>query len=295
MSNPYFIEGPALIGFSGGRTSGRMLRLILDAHDGKLPDNVVVAFTNTGKERPETLRFVHECSVRWGAPVHWLEWREGEPGFEEVGFNSAARNGEPFAALIASKGFLPNVASPWCSMALKQSVSRKFALSVFGPGRYRSIVGLRADEPGRVREARRRAASKKDAWDAVTPLYDGGVTQRDVRAWWAEQDFDLGLKGFEGNCDGCFQKGPRLYEVERYAPGTLDWWIAQEKAVEATADRDARHWILGRSYSQIKDAIRNQPYMFMGAFDGDPDEDVECGLWCRPATTPDQTNEVTHG
>jgi len=279
VTNPYLITGPALISFSGGRTSAYMLRMILDAHGGTLPDDVHVCFANTGKEREETLRFVHECATRWGVEVHWLEWRETDAGFEEVAWSRAARHGEPFAALIATKGYLPNVAKPWCSLALKQSVCRKFALSVFGRGRYQSAVGLRRDEEGRVTEARRRTASKKDAWDTITPLYDAMVTKRDVRSFWQRQDFDLGLLDFEGNCDGCFQKTVRLYEVERYRPGTLDWWIEQEQAVVFTADRDARHWILGRSYTDIRDAIRRQPDMFIGAFDDDPD-DAECGLWC---------------
>lgn len=66
---PFFIDGPAVISFSGGRTSAEMLRRILDAHDGELPDDVFVDFTNTGKEREETLVFVNECSVRWGIPI----------------------------------------------------------------------------------------------------------------------------------------------------------------------------------------------------------------------------------
>lgn len=279
MTDPFFIEGPALISFSGGRTSAYMLWRILQAHGGALPDDVHVCFANTGKEREETLRFVHECATRWGVRVRWLEWSLCDPGFIECGFNSASRNGEPFAALIGHRGYLPNVAKPWCSMSLKQSVCRQFALSAFGPGRYTSIVGLRYDEEGRVAGARKRNASRKDAWDSYSPLYDARVTKRDVRAFWGEQEFDLGLLDFEGNCDGCFQKTVRLYEVERYAPGTLDWWIEQEKRVAPTADPDARHWMLGRSYSEIQDAIRRQPDMFMGAFDSDPD-DAECGLWC---------------
>ena len=46
--NPYLIHGPALISFSGGRTSGYMLKKILDAHSGLLPDDVHVTFANTG-------------------------------------------------------------------------------------------------------------------------------------------------------------------------------------------------------------------------------------------------------
>ena len=52
MINPYKIEGPALISFSGGRTSGFMLHNIIQAHGGKLPDDIHVVFANTGKEAP---------------------------------------------------------------------------------------------------------------------------------------------------------------------------------------------------------------------------------------------------
>jgi hypothetical protein len=78
-----------------------MLHQIIQAHGGALPDDVVVAFANTGKEREETLRFVHECGSRWGVHVRWVEWRPMPERFAEVGYNSAARNGEPFEGLIA--------------------------------------------------------------------------------------------------------------------------------------------------------------------------------------------------
>jgi hypothetical protein len=37
MTDPYQIQGPALISFSGGQTSGYMLRRNLDAFGGRLP------------------------------------------------------------------------------------------------------------------------------------------------------------------------------------------------------------------------------------------------------------------
>jgi hypothetical protein len=48
MTTPYHIEGPALISFSGGRTSAYMLRQILDAYGGRLPDGIVPTFANRG-------------------------------------------------------------------------------------------------------------------------------------------------------------------------------------------------------------------------------------------------------
>lgn len=74
MPSPYLIEPPALISFSGGRTSAFLLKQILDAHGGTLPADVHVAFANTGKERPETLDFVRECSERWNVKIRWLEY-----------------------------------------------------------------------------------------------------------------------------------------------------------------------------------------------------------------------------
>src|SRR4051812_42051434 len=54
---------------SGGRTSGMMLRNLMD--DGV---DVSPMFCNTGKERDETLDFVHEIEVKWGIPIVWLEY-----------------------------------------------------------------------------------------------------------------------------------------------------------------------------------------------------------------------------
>ena len=103
--NPFLIDGPTLVSFSGGRTSAYMLKKIIDAYDGTLPDDVVVAFANTGREREETLRFVHDCATAWNVRVRWIEWRDTPERFEEVGYNSASRNGEPFAQLIQKKNF----------------------------------------------------------------------------------------------------------------------------------------------------------------------------------------------
>ncbi|WP_394436755.1 hypothetical protein ACGGKE_07860 [Sphingobium naphthae] len=119
--NPYLIQGPALLAFSGGRTSAKLLKKVLDAHGGILPADVHVVFCNTGKEREKTLRFVYECGVRWNVHIRWLQWLDRRKGtavaqrFEEVGFNSAARRGEPFKALIASKKALPNAVARWCT------------------------------------------------------------------------------------------------------------------------------------------------------------------------------------
>ena len=151
MSNPYLLETPGVINFSGGRTSGYMLYHILKAYDGKLPEDLPVVFANTGKEMPQTLDFVHECSEKWNVPIVWVEWNnECEHDLDVVNHNSAARNGEPYEKLIDSKRFLPNPVTRYCTSYLKIKTMRAYCMFHLGFEHWMSYVGLRYDEPHRV-------------------------------------------------------------------------------------------------------------------------------------------------
>jgi 3'-phosphoadenosine 5'-phosphosulfate sulfotransferase (PAPS reductase)/FAD synthetase len=229
---------PVQIAFSGGRTSGLMLRMILDAHGGKLPDGYYVTFYNTGKEREETLRFVHECSVWWSVPIVWLEYvcRTDETGnhntYRIVDFESASRNGEPFAALIRQRKYLPNPVMRFCTQELKVNIGKKFMLDR-GYKHWTCVIGIRADEEHRAR------ATRMDRADRVYPLVGAGMTEDDVMAFWAKQPFDLGLRRDEGNCDLCFLKGRRkLAQLVKDRPCSAGWWDQQEKWVSLTIGQD---------------------------------------------------------
>lgn len=299
MSDPFFIQGPALISFSGGRTSAYMLHRIIEAHGGELPADLHCVFANTGKEREETLRFVHECGSRWGVRIRWIEWisRKGpwEDRFQEVGFNSAARNGEPFAGLIEAKKYLPNSQMRFCTDELKVKTLKAFMISL-GYKKWTNIVGLRADEPGRAERSMARSDQKKERWENRLPLFDAGISKADIWKFWLgenanpkepehplPQGFDLGLWPFEGNCDGCFLKGrAKLREVERYAPGSLHWWSKlEQRASEISSKKSGAQFRPEYSYAEIIDAERRNPDLFAGAFDAeDMEQDAECGLWC---------------
>lgn len=231
---PYRLpEGNVHIQFSGGRTSAYMLRQILDANDG-LPDRAEVVFQNTGREMPETLDFVHECGVRWGVQITWLEYKPDNPRFRVVSHNSASRNGEPFAALIRKRGFLPNRVSRFCTAELKVLCASRYAKSR-GWDRWTSCLGIRADEPRRLAKE-----PPKERWRPWYPLAEAGVTKRDVSDWWERQSFNLKLRGIKGstplgNCDGCFLKSEaNRAALARDYPERFAWWIEQESAVNGT-------------------------------------------------------------
>lgn len=276
--NPYLIKGPALISFSGGRTSGLMLKRIVEAHGGTLPEDVHVCFANTGKEREETLRFVHECASRWGVHIRWLEFvtdlrSVGAAGrFEEVGYNSASRDGEPLSRLIARKQSLfSTMRGRWCTQHCKVSVLHDFMETQgYSGGDYAEAIGFRADERDRVYEMPLRAlnAGRRFAF----PLAADGVRKGDVLRWWKTQPFDLLLPRGTGNCDHC----PFVSEKSRIArarinPEGLDWWEKHEQE---------RRFSFGyMSVADLRKHIAGSPVLPMDDIETDA-ADSECAGWC---------------
>ena len=235
MSNPYKIKGPALISFSGGRTSGYMLHKILQAHDGVLPEDVFVVFANTGKEAEQTLEFVDKCSKEWNVNVRWLEhyFANERPKHrtKEVCFKTAARNGEPFERLIDDRKFLPNPVARFCTSELKINVMARFMRS-HGHKEWFNVLGLRYDEPHRAVRARNQ---QWDKWINICPMYDAKETNDDVLEFWDKNSFDLKLtsvngKTLAGNCDLCYLKAKStLIKILEEEPERADWWIKQEQ------------------------------------------------------------------
>lgn len=274
--SPYLIEAPALISFSGGRTSGYMLHQIIQAHGGTLPDDVVVAFANTGKEDEKTLRFVHECGVRWSVPIAWVEFlkRSGPASgrFEVVGFNSASRNGEPLARLIKAKSYTPNSAMRFCTEEAKVKTLFAYLEAEHGWTGGANVIGLRHDEGSRLLKGYAQNATGKSPWVRAYPMDKARVTKADVMAFWAAQDFDLGLRGYEGNCDLCFLKGRgTLKAIIRENPGAADWWIEQERVGKG-------RFVTEYSYATLAREVAEQPHLFDEPIDDE--HDVECGDQC---------------
>ena len=122
-----------------------------------------------------------------------------------------------------------------------------------------SILGLRADEPDRVRTAMWRSlvaegAAGTHCRDRIQPagelvycpLSDVGVTEEDVRSYWSGRPNDLRIPDGAGNCVYCFLKGPAALarlasEIDDFADDGMDgyanatpvdirWWSRLEKS-----------------------------------------------------------------
>jgi 3'-phosphoadenosine 5'-phosphosulfate sulfotransferase (PAPS reductase)/FAD synthetase len=229
-----------------------MLHQILEANGG-LPKRVKVLFQNTGRELPETMDFIQECSRKWGVGVVWLEYDvapDGKPTFDIVSRESADMVGKPFDRLIDKYGALPRAGGRYCTGELKMDTARRYLKSI-GWDKWHNCLGIRADEPKRVKPNKRGYMTN---WH---PVYDAGHTNNDVMEFWSKQDFDLRLpvvngRTISGNCDFCFLKSEAaLSYMYREYPERAQWWIDAEK-------RTGRSFHPGRPIGQLVDFIDRQ-------------------------------------
>jgi hypothetical protein len=231
--DPFKIDGPTCISFSGGRTSAYMLWRVLQSNGG-LPAEAVVCFANTGKEEEATLRFVDRCSREWGVPIQWVEYRAPPSTFEVVTFDTASRGGEPFEALMRHRSLLPNPMTRFCTTELKIRPMARLLRSRGFEGTMDDLenfawLGIRADEPRRL--------TKMGVGRA--PLAAAGIGSQDVGAFWRSHPFDLALpnqggKTMHGNCDLCFLKpAAQVKSLICEKPERAVWWARMEREIPA--------------------------------------------------------------
>lgn len=256
--NPYILpEGNVQVAFSGGRSSGYMLDRILDAN-GPLPDRVAVTFQNTGREMPQTLDFVREVGERWNVPIVWLEYIPASPGFVIVDHATAARDGEPFEALIRKRSFLPNQQARFCSVELKIRTAKKYLMSL-GWEHWVNCCGLRADEPARLNKP-----PPPERWTVWHPMATAGVGKLDVMRFWQAQPFDLQLPNLNGktplgNCDGCFLKAEAIQaHLATTYPERHAWWERMETLARSLTSGTGGTFSSRYSRRELREFMENQ-------------------------------------
>lgn len=226
---------PSIAGISGGETSGMMAAL--------LDWRTVLAFENTGRESNRTYEYLGELADGLQREIVWMEYRpprkKGDrpckSRFQVVSPDRADRTGAPFEMLMealnafrAAKGKGP--IAPWwksriCTTYMKTRTARNYVIAR-GWTTWNEFVGLRADEPDRVRKLRVGVPKRIGRY---APLFDAGITKEDVREFWDAQSFKLGLDPIMGNCTGCFLKDQADLSRALAQPETdAEWWAKQE-------------------------------------------------------------------
>lgn len=189
-----------LISISGGKTSAFMSIYMKELYKDK---NLLFVYANTGKEREETLTFLHNIETQFEIPIVWVEAdviHEKGKGtkYKVVDYNSASRNGDPFREVVKKYG-LPSKLYRHCTREMKEQPIHKYAKDYFKGENYKTAIGIRADEKHRLTSDPMK----------IYPLSDMNITKKFINEWWEKQSFNLHLHPHQGNCDFCFLKSKK--------------------------------------------------------------------------------------
>ena len=138
---------PHVVKFSGGRSSGLMLLILLKNNLLNTERGDVVVFSNTSAEHPATYDFVckmKQVTESYGIPFFITEWQTFEtvirgewtrkPTYRLVNElplstknpNGYCHRGEVFEEMVAWGGMLPSVHTRVCTTQMKMFVTREF-------------------------------------------------------------------------------------------------------------------------------------------------------------------------
>ena len=238
--------------------------------DGELPPWIQVVFCNTGDELPETYDFVQAFTDKLGVKITWLE-RAGEKTnlparLKLVDYDMAARNGEPFDAMLIKKKRLPNVVQRACTSDLKVSLSHAYARGVLGWKKYSKVIGFRGDEIARFIKLFECDKKGRDSWKREglppqCPMVRASVSNAIVKEFWKDQPWRLEIESWEGNCSGCFLKGTKiLVAMERKRPGVLNRMRDRERLfrTKVSGFKKSAQFDKERTYEEIIRIARSQ-------------------------------------
>lgn len=241
------------ISFSGGRTSGYMTKILLEKY--KDTHNCVVLFANTGLEDEKTLEFVNNCDKYFGFNTVWVEAvvtpgeRKGTT-FKVVTFETASRNGEPFEEVIKKYG-IPNMTFIHCTRELKMFPMQAYLKSIgYHHKSVPTAIGIRKDEM-------RRVSARAGIENIIYPLVDEFPTDKqDVIDWWEDQEFDLGIEEWNGNCRGCYKKSyKKLFKQLDDNPNALDWHVDMESKYGNIRPDKGKNIVFYRGYTSASKVI----------------------------------------
>jgi len=185
-----------VVSFSGGRTSAYLCSLIKGLHPG-----AVFVFMDTGAEHPATYDFVRKCNDYFGLNLVCLRAKVSQEngvgiGYEVINIADIGYNLNVWRDMV-EKYSTPYMHGAFCTKNFKTVPFQKYANSVLGKSNYHTILGIRIDEPRRLKP--------REGFSYLADISD--FDKKDVLDWWSKMPFDLQIPEHLGNCVFCIKKG----------------------------------------------------------------------------------------
>lgn len=241
-----------VVSFSGGRTSAYLVNLMEEKRK-KENWNVKYIFMDTGAEDEKTYEFIKKVVNHYGIDLICLKAEissEENVGpvpvrirLEECGWDLSV-----WRQMLSAHSTPYNPGGAFCTDRMKTTIYRKFCNETFGPYNYHTWLGIRTDEPKRLKESKDR---RKFGTRYLAEISDFEKT--DILKWWEGMPFDLELEEWLGNCIFCIKKGINkvaLAAKDRPEKAEEFWRMINESSVRESKRKEP-HQIMYRGRNSL--------------------------------------------
>lgn len=213
-----------VVSFSGGRTSAYMVHLML-----KMDPDAHYIFMDTGAEHPATYEFVRNLVRHWDLNLTCLRVIPNPEmckasTYEVLTVDQIGPDLEPWKRMLQKYGH-PYVGGAFCTDRMKTTPFTKYCEEHFGKGNYMTWLGIRTDEPKRLRP--------REGFAYLANISD--FEKQDILDWWEDQPFDLGIQEHLGNCVFCIKKS-----LQKVALATKDEPELAKQFVQMLDENDTK-------------------------------------------------------
>jgi len=223
-----------IVSFSGGRTSAKTVLMCVSIYGA---DNVDVVYMDTGAEHPLTYKFIKDLIDVFNVNVTCLRGDFSTPlgsgvGYKVVDINECEFDLKPFSEMMAKYG-APYIGGMFCTDRMKLTPFKKYCDDKYGKKNYETILGIRADEPKRLR--------LKERISYLADICDD--EKQDILNFWKEQVFDLEIDEWLGNCVFCPKKSNlKLAAAQRDEPELYSQWLDMLYSDSVRVDDKTGHY-----------------------------------------------------
>jgi hypothetical protein len=221
-----------IVSFSGGRTSAYLVNLMEQKRKTENWD-VEYVFMDTSAEHPKTYKFIKDVVKHYNINLTCLQADFNQPVGEGHTYKIINVNDlkhDPVNGVygqMMKKYGVPTIMSAWCTSRMKEETHDKYCNDKYGKGNYITWLGMRADEPKRIKLPNNRNIKY------LAQLSD--YEKSDVLDFWQKMPFDLEIDEHLGNCVFCFKKmNAKVALAARDEPELLNQWI---QATQSASDR----------------------------------------------------------
>ncbi|MAD89047.1 MAG: hypothetical protein CMK64_05040 [Pseudoalteromonas sp.] len=218
-----------VVSFSGGRTSAFLVHL-MEQKRIKEGWNVHYIFMDVGLEHPKTYEFIRNVVKHWGINLTCIRAKVNQQmgvgvSYTKIPLEDLKPDLQPWIDMVKKYG-LPTINAPRCTSRMKTEPHDKYCDEVFGKGNYTTWLGIRCDEPARLKhyQATIDMFDDKKVLRPIRYLAEiSGFTKSNVNDFWSKQPFDLGIPDYLGNCVFCIKKAAaKLYAAAKHEPELAD-------------------------------------------------------------------------